>query len=820
MSIPCLTQFPNRVSRDFGFLVCVSRFRGNFFVITRPCIGLSAYRLLSQHVVATALVSNFHRVLLRDRWSARQASSGDSDPSPGLPATSPLSSQPPSSPTPSFILRSSSPSLMPPKSSKSKAAPVPTPQVAVDVWVYLRSDECRALIQAFDIDWCNDQRNHKKIVNIVRGAVPQLLKHVDTMASDPGTDAFLYHARKVARFAFKLNRTIPLVSQVIERLPKTKPSDEDDDEEEEDDDDAPAQTSFWFKGHDRRLIPTKTRSSRTNVLKSALATPLLRTRLSPSPSKNLLRLKSGPVRSALRSTSSTIVKKEPAPKKPKKTTSPKKSAPPKEKTESLPVTTPKTTRDKQSANATASSSKIIEIDDAPDNPNKFSLSDRKRKHIKPPVPDATATATMIVPTVKVEQASINPDDAVAPYICSNCAVSGIGETCDFKGVRNSCTNCRLAHRKACTYTATEFANNVARERLAPFIEMGTSHMNHLLDHMISTRRMTDFHTMLGQVFLDDYLRTTEELAFLMMHGISEFYEESHAPLSLEGEPSTTGYPDDDRSRYRAHSPPTSNIHDDLLTALDVDAEEYAKGRPRARTSSPPARTQALEPRPFTFTQLTDEIRAAYATQQGSASTDREGPPRQRTRPSTSAMPPPAGKPSHRSGDPAVSRQLPRMQPQSRRAQGLPPLNLSVGPAASSVASTSASLSAPTGPTPQQILGTTAESGHVSSSVSPALLASAYSTHPQFEFDPSGGIDPMQTQHGYSDTPPSPSRESPPPRGKPLFLDQSSSDDDDVEVVDSSPAIETMDTGEIDAGWCGAPLVFLGVAHGLYSSICT
>jgi hypothetical protein len=51
-------------------------------------------------------------------------------------------------------------------------------------------------------------------------------------------------------------------------------------------------------------------------------------------------------------------------------------------------------------------------------------------------------------------------------------------------------------------------------------------MNHLLDHMISTRRMTDFYMMLGQVFLDDYLRTTEELAFLMMRASTSISREA------------------------------------------------------------------------------------------------------------------------------------------------------------------------------------------------------------------------------------------------------------------------------------------------------
>ncbi|KAJ7280437.1 hypothetical protein C8J57DRAFT_1501872 [Mycena rebaudengoi] len=485
----------------------------------------------------------------------------------------------------------------------------------------------------------------------------------------------------------------------------------------------------------------------------------------------------------------------------------------------------KSSPDKSSPNKpVASSSKIIEIDSEPEDSPKVSKDTRLRKHPKPPIEGTTATAMMVIPTIKVESSLINPDDVEAPFACSNCAGSGIGETCVFWVFAGPA---RIAPTRI--------------ERLLPFMDLGNPResdlsfistrdskiliarlvdINRTLDRLIQTRRQADFHTALGQLYLDDYLDLSEDLAYIMLRNsaiisrealearftdasaldalnifferlgytrenIEQYYRDRHPPTTVIAQPSTTGYPDDDHSRYTPTEERTYDMPSLLYSSLETTAGDFDKKHHRSHylSSAERAHWKAPSPRGFSAQRVSQETFDLDFSAEASSSheIERVGPP---------------SKPSKSSRKAASSSYQPQcMQPQAQRHRAVPPAAPepleytasnppSYDPAnpqsLSRVASAYAELSSSVDP--------------VLSSVSPALLASSFSAQMLNVFVPDGTIAPLQTQNNYS----GPAQVS--SHDKILSRVSTPSPDNDevaMQVDHSSPPVEGMQDAAAD-----------------------
>ncbi|KAJ7250222.1 hypothetical protein C8J57DRAFT_1521233 [Mycena rebaudengoi] len=741
-----------------------------------------------------------------------------------------------------------------------RKAPLPTPPAAeagLDYWIYLRSQPCRDLIATFDNSFTEHVPNHRKVAKLITVAAPQLIKHVEAWenADDSVTHGFLYRARKVARFILRLYPDVSVLQKVLELIPKEMPpgdipdqhfvipdiprviSVDDDSSDEEDGDDDAEEDVPEDRGSSRaskrarldddsfeeaEVIPStgkpppRTRSSKTAAPKKAVAKPTPAPK--PTPVVKTKKVHLATMRYQYTPDSQRI--KEPPPAK--ASTSANKPKPtPAKKASPEKVVPEKSSPDKSSPDKpVASSSKIIEIDSEPEDSPKVSKDTRLRKHPKPPIEGTTATATMVIPTIKVESSLINPDDVEAPFACSNCAGSGIGETCVFLGFRRACPNCTNAHRQSCTFTSSDFAMNAARERLLPFMDLGNPHINRTLDRLIQTRCQADFHTALGQLYLDDYLDLSEDLAYIMLRNsaiisrealearftdasaldvlnifferlgytrenIEQYYRDRHPPTTVMAQPSTTGYPDDDHSRYTPTEERTYDMPSLLYSSLETTAGDFDKKHHRSHYLSTAERAhwKAPSPRGFSAQRVSQETFDLDFSAEASSSheIERVGPP---------------SKPSKSSRKAASSSYQPQcMQPQAQRHRAVPPAAPepleytasnppSYDPAnpqsLSRVASAYAELSSSVDP--------------VSSSVSPALLASSFSAQMLNVFVPDGTIAPLQTQNNYS----GPAQVS--SHDKILSRVSTPSPDNDevtMQVDHSSPPVEGMQDAAAD-----------------------
>ncbi|KAJ7220392.1 hypothetical protein C8J57DRAFT_1254222 [Mycena rebaudengoi] len=676
------------------------------------------------------------------------ASSGDSDPSPGLLATSPLVFRPPSSYSLSSTLPSS-PSPMSRAGGKRKA-PSPTPPAAeagLDYWIYLRSQPCRDLIATFDNSFTEHVPNHRKVAKLITVAAPQLIKHVEAWenADDSVTHGFLYRARKVVRFILRLYPDVSVLQKVLELIPKEMPpgdipdqhfvipdiprviSVDDDSSDEEDGDDDAEEDVPEDRGSSRaskrarldddsfeeaEVIPStgkpppRTRSSKTAAPKKAVAklTPAPK----PTPVVKTKKVHLATMRYQYTPDSQRI--KEPPPAK-----------------ASTSANKPKPTPAKK-----ASPEKVVPEKSSPDksSPDKPA---RLRKHPKPPIEGTTATATMVIPTIKVESSLINPDDVEAPFACSNCAGSGIGETCVFLGFRRACLNCTNAH-----------------------------HINRTLDRLIQTRRQADFHTALGQLYLDDYLDLSEDLAYLMLRNsaiisrealearftdvsaldalnifferlgytrenIEQYYRDRHPPATVMAQPSTTGYPDDDHSRYTPTEERTYDMPSLLYSSLETTAGDFDKKHHRSHYLSTAERAhwKAPSPRGFSAQRVSQETFDLDFSAEASSSheIERVGPP---------------SKPSKSSRKAASSSYQPqRMQPQAQRHRAVPPA------APEPLEYTASNPPSYDPANPQSLSRVASAYAELSSSVDPVSSSMLNA------FMPDGTIAPLQTQNNYS-----------------------------------------------------------------------
>ncbi|KAJ7243704.1 hypothetical protein C8J57DRAFT_1243305 [Mycena rebaudengoi] len=112
------------------------------------------------------------------------------------------------------------------KSVASTLTPVATaPGPPTDPWIYLRKDECRALMPVLDTAFCDTEDNHPEVVRLLEAASTPLLKHLSTWTSvPPDTAQFLAQLRRAVVFALQIKPASSKLKTLKDRLPKKLPS--------------------------------------------------------------------------------------------------------------------------------------------------------------------------------------------------------------------------------------------------------------------------------------------------------------------------------------------------------------------------------------------------------------------------------------------------------------------------------------------------------------------------------------------------------------------------------------------------------------------
>ncbi|KAJ7240973.1 hypothetical protein C8J57DRAFT_1527312 [Mycena rebaudengoi] len=460
----------------------------------------------------------------------------------------------------------------------------------MDLWVYLRNNECHAVLPILDMLFCDMEDNHSEVVCLLEDASTPLLKHLSTwMSVPPETVQFLAQLRHAAIFAQQIKPLSSKLKLLKEQLPKklTSPilltpsfeippkpcciksmaelsfsSDEEDDANNHNLVDPPADLD------DQPELPAE---DDVDVVEEELAHPKKHKKVNPPVDEDYedevtelstpMGSCTSPVKTCQRGARSTAVKVNPSAvpvassSKVKTSTShlkcyiliPPQSAP------KTPVSKPTagTTKVEQSmltkktpaVKAGVSSSlpaKIIQTDaDMTTLPKcRRILGFRARNKTEVPNPEAVPTATMILPLAQVHAAQINPDELNMLPICL----------------------LQLRHLWQWQHLHSQ--------------DFHKSYLSLLLNNMISLDRQYDFHTALIQLYLDNYLQATEDLAFAMC-AVSQSitWEALEARFSdasavdaidiffkqLQLTPDTAGFPENDHSHYSASLPTQTDL---------------------------------------------------------------------------------------------------------------------------------------------------------------------------------------------------------------------------------------------------------------------
>ncbi|KAJ7239336.1 hypothetical protein C8J57DRAFT_1246068 [Mycena rebaudengoi] len=564
-----------------------------------------------------------------------------------------LTAAPSSSPTPTTKGKG--------KSFTLTSTPVATaPGPPTDPWIYMRNDECRALMPVLDTAFCDTEDNHPEVVRLLEAASTPLLKHLSTWTSvPPDTAQFLAQLRRAVVFALQIKPASRKLKILKERLPKKLPS-----------------RTLLTSSTDEPEVVEEEESPHPKKRKRANPLPDDDYEDEPAELSTPINSRSSPIKTHTRKTRSSTIKveKPELPDAPVASSSKVKPRTPRMQCYVLIPPQPalqdscrKNHRRKSSTAQTSEEAparpefprKIMQLDEDPDSLDKTSKDTRVRARNKNevPNPEAVPTATMVLPLAQVIRSSDRPERTQRacsahvfsfPFVCSNCAISGNGDTCISQGFRKSCELCHSARRKACSFTASDFALNVVRERFLPMMELGNPHLSLLFNNMISVRRQYDFHNALAQLYLDDYLKATEDLAFAMcalsqtitrealearfsdksaIDALNIFFErlqltpefvlqrrqERNPPPTIHHVPSTSGFPEDDHSRYPASLPTQTDLSGRLFDKLDQSPSEFAAGRQRAsQKGKSTARTQSTPaPQPFDFSSVSPELARVF-----------------------------------------------------------------------------------------------------------------------------------------------------------------------------------------------------------------
>ncbi|KAJ7236999.1 hypothetical protein C8J57DRAFT_1247497 [Mycena rebaudengoi] len=555
------------------------------------------------------------------------------------------------------------------KSIASTSTPVATaPGPPTDPWIYLRNDECRALMPILDTIFCDTENNHLEVIRLLEAASTPLLKHLSTwMSVPPDTAQFLAQLRHAVVFALQIKPASSKLKILKDRLPKKLPlrtlltssfvilaepcriktmaelsfsSDKEDNDTDDsnlaeppadldDQPEPPADDEPEVVEEEELLRPKKRK--RTNPLPdddyedepAELSTPI-NSRSSPIKThSSTIKVEKPELLDAPVASSSKVKPRTPRmkcyvfipPQLALKTPVAKATAGTNKSEKTTPAKKASTGQASKEAPARPEfPRKIMQLDEDPDSLDKTSKDTRvhARNKNEVPNPEAVPTATMVLPLAQVYAAQIDPNELNFPFVCSNCAISGNGDICVSQGFHKSCELCHSARRKACSFTASDFVLNVVCERILPMMEMGNPHLSLLFNNMISLHRQYDFHNALAQLYLDDYLKATEDLAFTMcallqtithealaarfsdesaIDTLDIFFErlqltpeymlqrrqERNPPPTVHHVPSTSGFPEDDHSRYPASLPTQTNLSGRLFDKLDQSPSEFAAG---------------------------------------------------------------------------------------------------------------------------------------------------------------------------------------------------------------------------------------------------
>ncbi|KAJ7231001.1 hypothetical protein C8J57DRAFT_1251422 [Mycena rebaudengoi] len=568
-----------------------------------------------------------------------------------------------------------------------------------DPWMYLRNPACQTLVRAFDNSYCTEA-NLDAISSMLNAAAPPLLRHLDTWEELPlETVQFLAQVRGITRFLQQFaNKSLSAnVSRLASQLPKSrKPivllspefqipaapikiksmaelmADSSDEEDapvpdNNDDDDAQAESD-----EAEQPPPPRKRAKLTSRVdddfeegetEQEAPDPPPKTRKTRSATRGASVAQAGPPKPKVSPhipphRMFVLIPPQPAAKTPSKPIGgtikvPKASPTPRRGPAVLPFPT-----------------ELIQRDDDPDDLSKAPRDTRVRARSKneSPKPGTFPTPTMKIPSAQVNDALIDPISLEHPFVCTNCASYGDGDVCVFRGWRVSCLACKSFNRKSCSFTSNDLAMNVVRERLTPFLELGNPHLSYLLSNMITLRRQAEFHIALSQLYLDDYLRAAEDLAFAMCrisHSLTReafearfsdatiidtldvFFQrlgytpqnlveqrrDSHPPPPIHQVPGTSGFVEADRSWYLPELSSQVSLSDRLYDTLKSSPEAFDSGRPRMIRLA--AGETAPEPtiQPFTFERVSPEVRATFTPLQRPPS-DNSGNNSQHAGPST------------------------------------------------------------------------------------------------------------------------------------------------------------------------------------------
>ncbi|KAJ7276057.1 hypothetical protein C8J57DRAFT_1224189 [Mycena rebaudengoi] len=373
-----------------------------------------------------------------------------------------------------------------------------------DPWMYLCNPACQTLVRAFDNSFCMEA-NFDAISSMLNAAALPLLRHLDTWEELPlETVQFLAQqfanksiSANVSRLASQLPKSrkpivllspefqIPAASIKIKSMAELMADSSDEEDapvpDNHDDDDAQAESD-----EAEQPPPPRKRAKLTSRTRKTCSATRGASVAQVGPPKPKVSPHIPPHRMFV------LIPPQPAAKTPSKHSGtikvPKSSPMPRRGPAVLPFPT-----------------ELIQHDDDPDDLSKAPRDTRVRARSKneSPKPGTFPTPTMKIPS------------AQHPFVCTNCASYVDGDVCVFRGWRVSCLACKSFNRKSCSFTSNDLAMNVVRERLTPFLELGNPHLLHLLSNMITLRRQAEFHIALSQLYLDDYLRAAEDLAFVM-----------------------------------------------------------------------------------------------------------------------------------------------------------------------------------------------------------------------------------------------------------------------------------------------------------------
>ncbi|KAJ7278109.1 hypothetical protein C8J57DRAFT_1503019 [Mycena rebaudengoi] len=529
-----------------------------------------------------------------------------------------------------------------------------------DPWMYLRNPACQTLVRAFDNSYCTEA-NLDAISSMLNAAAPPLLRHLDTWEELPlETVQFLAQVRGITRFLQQFaNKSLSAnVSRLASQLPKSrKPivllspefqipaapikiksmaelmADSSDEEDapvpdNNDDDDAQAESD-----EAEQPPPPRKRAKLTSRVdddfeegetEQEAPDPPPKTRKTRSATRGASVAQAGPPKPKVSPhipphRMFVLIPPQPAAKTPSKPIGgtikvPKALPTPRRGPAVLPFPT-----------------ELIQRDDDPDDLSKAPRDTRVRARSKneSPKPGTFPTPTMKIPSAQVNDALIDPISLEATSLHF--------------------------------FTSNDLAMNVVRERLTPFLELGNPHLSYLLSNMITLRRQAEFHIALSQLYLDDYLRAAEDLAFAMCrisHSLTReafearfsdatiidtldvfFKRLGYTPQNLvEQLPGTSGFMEADRSWYLPELSSQVSLSDRLYDTLKLSPEAFDSGRPRMIRLA--AGETAPEPtiQPFTFERVSPEVRATFTPLQRPPS-DNSGNNSQHAGPSTRRLTP-------------------------------------------------------------------------------------------------------------------------------------------------------------------------------------